>query len=136
MINVLLVDDHELVRTDFKALLNAAEDIALVGVAKSGEEALDAMATQSVDFLLMVVNMPGIGAIEPHRRITDTKIIVVSVSDDSPIPPQLFGLGVLGFISKDSPVDELVNAIRTVMGGDRYLSADVANIVVQKSSVL
>jgi len=131
MINVLLVDGRELVRTGIKALLNAAEDITVVGMAKSGEEAVAAMATLPVDIVLMDIDMPGIGGIEACRRImqdtADAKIIIVSVSNDSPIPPQLFKLGVLGFISKDSPVEELIDAIRKVMLGDRYLSTDVAN---------
>ena len=131
MISVLLVDDHELVRSGIEALLNAAKDITVVGVAKSGEEAIDKMATLSADVVLMDINMPGIGGIEACRRIlqdkADVKIIVVSVSNDSPIPPPLFKLGVLGFISKDSPADEMLNAIRKVMAGDRYLSADVAD---------
>ena len=131
MISVLLVDDHELVRTGIEALLNAAGDIAVVGVAKSGEEAVDAMASLSPDIVLMDVNMPGIGGIEACRRILqdnpEVKIITLSVNKDGPIPQQLFKLGVLGFISKDSPVDEMINAIRKVMAGDRYLSADVAN---------
>ncbi len=136
MINVLLVDDQELVRTGIKALLNAAEDITVAGIAKSGEEAVDAMATLPVDVVLMDVNISGIGGIEACRRIlqdnSGVKIIVVSVSNDSPIPPQLFKLGVLGFISKDSPVDEMISAIRKVMEGDRYLSADVANKLTSK----
>ena len=131
MISVLLVDSHELVRTGIEALLNAAEDIAVVGVAKSGEEAVDAMATLSPDVVLMDVNMPGIGCIEASRKILqdspEAKIITLSFNNDGPITPQLFKLGVLGFISKNSPVDEMINAIRKVMAGDCYLSADVAN---------
>jgi two-component system invasion response regulator UvrY len=131
MISVLLVDDHELVRTGIEALLNAAEDISVAGVAKSGEEAVEAMTALSPDVVLMDVNMPGIGGIEACRRIlqdnAEVKIIALSVNNDSPIPQQLFKLGVLGFISKDSPVDEMINTIHKVMAGDRYLSADVAN---------
>ena len=131
MISVLLVDSHELVRTGIEALLNAAEDIAVVGVAKSGEEAVDAMATLSPDVVLMDVNMPGIGGIEASRKILqdnpEAKIITLSFNNDGPITPQLFKLGVLGFISKNSPVDEMINAIRKVMAGDCYLSADVVN---------
>ncbi len=131
MINVLLVDDHELARTGIEALLNDAEDITVAGVAKSGEEAIDAIATRPVDVVLMGVNMPGIDGIEACRKILqdnpDVKIITLFVNTDGPIPPQLLKLGVLGFVSKESPVNEMVNAIRKVMTGDRYLSADVAN---------
>ncbi len=131
MISVLLVDCHELVRTGIEALLNAAEDIAVVGVAKSGEEAVDAMATLSPDVVLMDVNMPGIGGIEASRKILqdnpEAKIIILYFNNDGPITPQLFNLGVLGFISKNSPVNEMINAIRKVMAGDCHLGADVAN---------
>jgi len=131
MISVLLVDDHELVRTGIEALLNAAEDITVVGVAKSGEEAVDAVIDLSADVVLMDVNMPGIGGVEACRRILqrdpEVKIIAVSVHNDGPIPHQLLKLGVLGFISKGSPVDEMINAIRTVMTGKRYMCSEVAN---------
>ena len=131
MISALLVDDHELVRTGIEALLNAAEDITVVGVAKSGEEAVDAMATLSADVVLMDINIPDIGGIEACRRILqdnpEVKIIILSVNKSGSIPPQLFKLGVLGFISKESPVEEMINAIRKVMAGDRYLSVDVAD---------
>ena len=136
MISVLLVDDHELVRTGIEVLLNAAEDIRVAGVAKSGEEAIDAMSTLSVDVVLMDINMPGIGGIEACRRIlqdnAQVKIIAVFVNNDGPILPQLFKLGVLGFISKASPVDEMIDAICKVMAGERYLSADVANNLVSQ----
>lgn len=131
MISVLLVDDHELVRTGIEALLNNVEDIAVIGVAKSGEEAVDAVVELSPDVVLMDVNMPGIGGVEACRRILNedagVKIIAVSVHNDGPIPHQLLKLGVLSFISKSSPVDEMVHAIRKVMEGKRYLCSEVAN---------
>lgn len=131
MIKVLLVDDHELVRTGIEALLNAAEDIKVVGVAKSGEEAVKAIVESSADIVLMDVNMPGIGGVEACRRILqydpNAKIVALSVHNDGPIPHQLLKLGVLGFISKGSPVDEMIHAIRKVMEGNRYLCAEVAN---------
>lgn len=131
MISVLLVDDHELVRTGIEALLNDVEDIAVIGVAKSGEEAVDAVIELSPDVVLMDVNMPGIGGVEACRRIlhenAEAKIIAVSVHNDGPIPHQLLKIGVLSFISKGSPVDEMVHAIRKVMEGKRYLCSEVAN---------
>lgn len=128
MISVLLVDDQELVRTGIEALLNATGDIAVAGVAKSGEEAVEAMVTLSPDIVLMDVDMPGIGGTEACRRILlDNAEVKIIALFSAPIPQQLFNLGISGFISKDSSVVEMINAIRKVMTGDRYLSADVAN---------
>lgn len=131
MISVLLVDDHELVRTGIEALLNSAEDINVVGVAKSGEDAVQAVANLSPDVVMMDVNMPGIGGVEASRRMLQynpkIKIIALSVQNDGPIPHQLLKLGVLGFISKGSPVDEMIQGIRKVMQGKRFLCSEVAN---------
>jgi two-component system invasion response regulator UvrY len=131
MISVLLVDDHELVRTGIEVLLNSAEDINVVGVAKSGEDAINLLVELSADVVLMDVNMPGIGGVEACRRILQhdptAKIVALSVHNDGPIPHQLLKLGVYGFISKGSPVDEMIYAIRNVMDGNRYLCAEVAN---------
>lgn len=131
MISVLLVDDHELVRTGIEALLNSADDIRVVGVAKSGEEAVQAVVKLSPDVVMMDVNMPGIGGVEASRRMLhinpNIKIIALSVQNDGPIPHQLLKLGVLGFISKGSPVDEMIHGIRKIMQGKRFLCSEVAN---------
>ena len=130
MINVLIVDNDELACSGIEGLLNATEDIKVVGIAKSGEEAVDTIATLPVDIVLIEVNMSGISDTEVCRRILqynpEVKIITLAVNNVGTIPPQLLKLGVLGFISKESPVNELINAIRKVMTGDRYLSLDVA----------
>jgi two-component system, NarL family, invasion response regulator UvrY len=131
MIRILLVDDHELVRTGFEALLNAADDMTVVGVAQSGEEAVGTVVKLSVDVVLMDVNMPGIGGVEACRRILRhdpaVKIIAISAQNDGPIPQQLLKIGVMGFISKGSSLEEMVLAIKKVMAGKRYLCTDVAN---------
>lgn len=131
MIKVLLVDDHELVRTGIEALLNFQEDISVVGVTHCGEAALDMLKEINPDVILMDINMPGIGGVEACRRVlkkySDIKVIALSVHNDGPIPQQLLKLGALGFISKGSPVDEMITAIRTVDSGKRYLCSEVAN---------
>jgi len=131
MIRILLVDDHELVRTGIAALLNAADDLTVVAIAQSGEEAIEQVNLLSADVVLMDINMPGIGGVEACRRIlrrdSKVKIIAISVHNDGPIPQQLLKIGVMGFISKGSSVEEMVLAIRKVMTGKRYLCTEVAN---------
>lgn len=131
MIKVFLVDDHELVRAGIEALLNNVDDIAVISVAKSGEEAVGAVAAISADVVLMDVNMAGMSGLEVCRRIlqqdAEVKIIAVSLRNEGLIPYQLLRLGVLGFVSKDSPVNEMIYAIGKVMEGKRYLCSEVAN---------
>ncbi|MGR9046169.1 MAG: response regulator [Gammaproteobacteria bacterium] len=131
MIKVLLVDDHEIVRSGVEALLNKAKDIKVIAVAKTGEDSVEAVAQHQPDVVVMDINMPGIGGVEACRRILndnpDIKIIALSVCNDGPIPLQLLRMGAMGFISKGSPVEEMVTAIRRVMTGQRYLCAEVAN---------
>jgi two-component system invasion response regulator UvrY len=137
MITVLLVDDHELVRSGVEALLNAVEDINVLAVCECGERALQLISQQQPDVVLMDVNMPGMGGFEACRRILHNypkvKIIGLSVHNGGAIPQQLLKLGVEGFVSKASPVSEMVAAIRTVMSGKRYLCQDVASNLVFES---
>ncbi len=131
MINVLIVDDHELVRKGIGSLLDSVENISVVGSTDCGEKAIPLFEDALPDVVLMDVNMPGMGGIEACRRLLqhhpDIKIIGMSVHNDGPIPPQLLKLGVLGFISKSSSVDEMVNAIEKAVSGERYISSDVAS---------
>ena len=131
MISVLLVDDHQLVRTGIQALLNMDTGIQVLAVADSGEQALVMVDKLLPDVVLMDVNMPGIGGVEACRRILrqhpDIKIIGLSAYNEGPIPQQLLKLGVVGFISKSSSTEEMIYAIRKAVAGQRYLCSDVAN---------
>lgn len=137
MIRVLIVDDHELVRSGVEALLNACEDISVVAVCDCGEKALQIITNETPDVVLMDVNMPGMGGFEACRRILqrfpNVKIIALSVHNGGPVPQQLLKLGVDGFVSKASPVNEMVAAIRNVMAGKRYLCQEVASKLVFES---
>lgn len=131
MINVLLVDDHELVRSGIQLLLNSVPGINVTGVCGCGESALAAAAEHAIDVILMDINMPGIGGIEASRRLLqsnpDIKIIGLSAQNSGSTPQQFMKLGVSGFISKSTSVTEMVDAIQTAMAGGRYLGQDVAN---------
>ncbi|MGY6276623.1 response regulator [Methylomonas sp. MgM2] len=137
MIKVLLVDDHELVRSGIEALLNTVAGISVVAVCECGEKALQVITDDAPDIVLMDVNMPGMGGFEACRRILHdfpkVKIIGLSVHNAGPIPHQLLKIGVSGFVSKASSASEMVAAIRTVMAGKRYLCQDVASNLVFES---
>lgn len=130
MIKVMLVDDHELVRTGFRLILEDASDIEVVAEANSGESALQKIPEVKPDLVLMDINMPGIGGIEATRTIkrkfSDTRVIVVTVHSEAPFPSKLHEAGALGYLTKSCPASELLTAIRTVAKDKPFLSAEVA----------
>lgn len=130
MIDVLLVDDHELVRAGIRALLGNAEGIRVVAEASCGEEAIETIRRKPPHVVLMDVNMPGIGGMEATRKITrinpKVKIIIVTVHSGDPFPARLFKAGAAGYLTKGCSVEEMVRAIREVSGGGHYVSAAIA----------
>ena len=131
-INVLIVDDHDLVRHGFKSLLGTQDDIEVVETLSSGEEAVNWCRDQegNIDIILMDVNMPGIGGIEATHRISHAwpgiGIIIVTVHDDGPLPKQLLNGGARGYLSKGNGVDEMMSAIKDVHMGKHYIAKDIA----------
>ena len=129
MIRVILVDDHELVRSGIEALLNAEEDIIVTAVCSCGEQALQIIKQQTPDLILMDINMPGMGGLEACRQLLktlpDIKVIGLSVHNRPSLSKQLLKLGVTGFISKAAPAAQMVKAIRMVMSGDFYLFPEI-----------
>lgn len=130
MINVLLVDDHELVRAGVRRLLDDSRGITVIDEASSGEEALESVAANRPDVVLMDVNMPGIGGLEATRKLlqidSDLKIIVCTVYTEEPYPTRLLKAGAAGYLTKDCRFDEIVKAIRAVSKGRRYICSEVA----------
>ncbi len=133
-ITVLLIDDHELVRSGIEYLLGSDPDIDVVAIGSSGEEAIKLADQLKPDVILMDLNMPGIGGAEAIKRILrhepTTKIIALSVYDDGPIPHQAIKLGAKGYINKGCPVDEMIKAIMAVYQGKNYLSSAVATNLI------
>ncbi len=130
MIRVLLVDDHELVRTGVRHILDEASDIEVIGEASTGEEAIAYVRETLPDLVLMDVNMPGIGGIEATRRILrinpDLKVIALTVHSDNPFPNQLHDAGALGYLTKGCPAEEMLKAVRLVASGKPYVSNEVS----------
>jgi two-component system invasion response regulator UvrY len=125
MIRVLLVDDHELVRTGIKFLLNDADNIEVIGEAKNGEEAIRAAREWVPDIVLMDLKMPGMGGFEAVMRLLRSKpapkILIISAYTGGLVPTRLLGLGVSGYLSKQSNWDEMIRAIQAVHARERYI---------------
>ncbi len=130
MIRVLVVDDHQLVRIGTCRLLADVDGIQVVGQAESGELAIELVREVKPDVVLMDVQMPGIGGLEATRRCLrvdpDLKVLAVTVHDQEPYPSKFLKEGAQGYVTKRADVDEMVRAIKKVMAGQRYLSAEIA----------
>ena len=130
-ISVLIVDDHTLVRTGLKALLEIEPDISVIGEAASGETALKMVREKKPNIVLMDIKMPGgIDGLETTRRIThsfpDVRVIAVTSYDADPNPAKVIATGAAGFLAKNCTSEELLRAIRDVYRGKRYISAEIA----------
>jgi two-component system invasion response regulator UvrY len=129
-INVMLVDDHAVVRMGFKLLLESASDIKVVAEAESGEQAIRLYIEHQPDVVVMDITMPGLGGLEAIERIMardpQAKILVLSAHEDSVHPKRVLSAGALGYLTKRSAAEELIKAIRTVAGRKMYLEASIA----------
>ena len=137
MINVLIVDDHVLIRTGLKRLLADVNGIKVSGEAENGEQALDSIRKKRPDVVLMDVSMPGIGGMETTRRIKqhypDLPVIVLTMHTDDPYPTRLLKAGASGYLHKSCGIDEIVKAIKDVNAGNRYICSDIAQSLALSS---
>jgi len=129
-INVMLVDDHAVVRMGFKMLLESAPDIKVVAEAESGEQAVKMYMEHHPDVVVMDITMPGIGGLEAIERImakdSTARVLVLSAHEDSVHPKRVLKAGAMGYLTKRSAAEELIKAIRSVAGRKMYLEASIA----------
>ena len=129
-INVMLVDDHAVVRMGFKMLLESDTDIKVIAEAESGEQSIQRYVEHKPNVVVMDITMPGIGGLEAIERIlakdSSAKILVLSAHEDSVHPKRVLNAGAMGYLTKRSAAEELIKAIRTVASGKKYLEASVA----------
>ncbi|MFJ4168687.1 response regulator [Paenarthrobacter sp. NPDC089714] len=134
-IRVALVDDQHLVRSGFGMLINSQPDLEVVAEAGNGIEAIQALSATAADVVLMDVRMPGMDGIEATRRIleqaatqpngsqrADVKIVVLTTFDLDEYALAAIRAGASGFLLKDAPPEELLEAIRTVYRGDAVIA--------------
>lgn len=134
MITVFLLDDHALVRTGYRLILQQHLDMQVIGESESGEEGLQKIRALKPDIVLCDLHMPGLSGLEITERLTradsPSKVIIVSVQQDGPMPKRLLDAGAKGYLGKACDSDELLRAIRDVARGKRYLASELAQKMV------
>ncbi len=133
-IRVLVADDHHIVRAGVRLMLNAQEDIEVVGEASDGQEALDLVAKLEPDVVLMDIAMPNLNGLEATRRIKEShprvQVLALTMHDNEEYFFRLLRAGGSGYLLKKAAPTELVEAIRSVCHGGAYLFPSVARTLV------
>lgn len=129
-IRVFLVDDHALVRAGMRMILSDQTDIEVIGEAESGEQALPQIRKLKPDVVLCDLHLPGVSGLEVTERLVKgghaTRVIIVSVLEDGPIPKRVIEAGACGYVGKGGDAAELLRAVREVARGKRYLASNIA----------
>lgn len=130
MIRVFILDDHALVRAGLRLILEKSGEIEVVGEAATGEEGLAAIRRLRPDVVLCDLHLPGISGLDVTERLVrsgaDSRVIIVSIQEDGPMPRRLIEAGAQGYLGKAGDPAELVRAVREVFRGRRYLGSHVA----------
>ena len=129
-IRVMLVDDHAVVRVGFRMLLAAIGDIEVVAEADSGEVAYQRYPKVHPDVVIMDLSMPGMGGIDAVRRLLardkTARVLVLSAHEDTAHPKRALQAGALGYLSKRTAPEALIEAVYAVAAGRSYLDAEIA----------
>ncbi len=129
-VNVMVVDDHEVVREGLVRILEKQGGIRVVAVARSGEEALSKVEKFAPDVVIVDIQLPGINGIEVIRRIKkshpEIEAITLTVYDDEEFAMQAIKAGAIGYVIKDAAKEELVKAVLAAAGGETLISTSVA----------
>lgn len=136
-IRVILVDDHNVVRSGLRRLLELGGDIKVVAEGSSGEQACQIYGDFETDVLVMDLSMPGIGGLEALRRILllapKAKIVIFTMHENATFATQALSAGARGYVAKSSLADDLLLAVREVAAGKTYISPHIAQKVVLQS---
>lgn len=134
LINVLLADDHSMLRQGLRALLEASGKVKVVGEAATGQEAINLALTLNPDVVVMDLAMPGVNGSEATRQIKRLKpcikVLVLSMHQSKEYVIELLRAGASGYLVKDASADELLHAILTVSSGEVYLYPSIATQLV------
>jgi DNA-binding NarL/FixJ family response regulator len=138
VIRVLIADDQALVRAGFRMILDAEEDIDVVGEASDGNAAVEQARRLTPDVVLMDIRMPELDGIEATRRIASgleedrARVLILTTFDLDEYVYDALGAGASGFLLKDSPPEQLVTAIRVVAGGEALLAPSITSRLIEQ----
>jgi DNA-binding NarL/FixJ family response regulator len=137
MINIFLVDDHEIVREGFKKLIKEFNDINVTGEAKSSEEVLANLSNIACDVMLVDLYLPGKNGyqliVELQKLRPEIKSIIMSINPEQKSALRAYKLGASGYLCKDSSISEIISAIRKTYSTGRYISPEYAEALAFKS---
>jgi DNA-binding NarL/FixJ family response regulator len=138
MIRVALVDDQAMVRAGFRMILETEPDITVVGEAGDGREAIALVARSHPDVVLMDVRMPHMDGIEATRHIVASggaaRVLMLTTFDLDDYVYAALRAGASGFLLKDAPAEQLVNAVRVIADGDALLAPSVTRLLIDEVS--
>ena len=134
-ISIMLVDDHDVVRTGLRSFLSNQDGVTIVAEAKNGEEALEQAARTNPDMVIMDISMPGMDGMEATRRLKaqdpNCLVLALTVHEDKQYFIEMLIAGASGYITKQAAADELSAAIHTVAGGNVYLQPALARWLLE-----
>jgi len=134
MVRVLIADDHALIRTGLMQLLQEDRSIREVGEAATGEQTLDKLRESRWDLLLLDINMPDRSGLDILKHVRsgfpDTRVLVLSGYPERQYARNVLRAGASGYLAKDDATEELLRAVRMVLQGRRYVSASLAELLV------
>lgn len=134
MINVLIADDHAVVRGGLKQIIATTADIAVAAEAAQGAEVLESLRTGRFDLVLLDMTMPGVSGVDLIRRVraeyASQPILVLSMHNEAQVVSRALRAGAMGYMTKDSDPDVLLSAIRKLAGGGRFIDPKLADAMV------
>jgi two-component system response regulator NreC len=134
-IKVLVVDDHEVVREGIRMVLDADPELEVVGVASSGEEAIEKVRELKPGVVVMDIGMPGLSGFEATRRIRqsnpDVQVLALTVHDSEAYVFQMLQAGATGYVVKRAPAEEVITAVKRASRGESVLHPSVAKLLIR-----
>jgi two-component system invasion response regulator UvrY len=136
MIKVIIADDHAIIRRGIREILDETDSIRVVDEAGDGNELINKLMNKKFDVVLLDINMPGRSGLDIlkdlHKIKADQKVLILSMYPEAEYALRAVKSGASGYLRKDSNPEEIVNAIKTVFAGKKYLSGDLYETIIDE----